>query len=187
MQQFPTAGSRRAFGVVTARIVAVSVLAGLALAASAVSATTVAPYKGPRLADGAPCTAGQKPLRTEPLQIATARGRYRFTVEMADTDVTREIGLMCRTAVAPEAGMLFDFKTPQEVSFWMRNTITPLDMLFIAQDGRIISIARNAIPENEAPIPSGGPIRGVLELRGGRAAEIGAAPGDRVSQRIFHR
>lgn len=183
MQQFSTAGSRRLSCVLKGAVV-VAALAGLALAPSAVAQ---APYHGPRLADGSPCVAGQKSLRTEPLEIATARGHYRFTVEMADTDLTREIGLMCRPSVAPERGMLFDFKTPQEVSFWMKNTITPLDMLFIARDGRIVSIARNAIPENETPIPSGGAVLGVLELRSGRAAEIGAAPGDRVTQRIFHR
>ena len=144
-------------------------------------------WSGPRLADGAPCTAAQKPLRTEPLVITTARGRWRFTVEMADTDATRETGLMCRAHLAPEAGMLFDFKTPQETAFWMKNTIIPLDLLYIARDGRIVTIARNAIPENETAIPSGGLVTGVLELRGGRAAEIGAAPGDRVTQRIFHR
>lgn len=181
MQQFPTAGSRRSSRVLKAAVA--GLLAGVALASTAGAET---PYRGPRLADGEPCTAGQKTLRTEPLQITTARGRYRFTVEIADNDRTREIGLMCRPSVAPGGGMLFDFKTPQEVSFWMKNTIAPLDMLFIARDGRIVSIARNAVPENETPIPSGGPVVGVLELRSGRAAEIGAAPGDRVTQRIFH-
>lgn len=157
--------------------------------AGAVSAAPTARdgWIGPRLADGTPCTAAQKTLRTEPLKIGTARGQWRFVVEMADTDATREAGLMCRPHLAPEAGMLFDFKTPQDVSFWMKNTIIPLDMLFIARDGRVVSIARNAIPENETPIPSGGRVTGVLELRGGRAAEIGAAPGDRVTQRIFQR
>lgn len=181
MQQFLTAGSRRPSRVLKGAVA--GLLAGVALASAACAQPR---YAGPRLADGTPCTAGQKTLRTEPLQIATARGRYHFTVEMADTYETRETGLMCRPSVAPDSGMLFDFKTPQEVSFWMKNTITPLDMLFIARDGRIVSIARNAIPENETPIPSGGEVTGVLELRSGRAAEIGAAPGDRVIQRIFH-
>lgn len=181
MQQFSTARLRRFSRVLKAT--AAGVLAGAALSPMA---HAQAPYHGPRLGDGSPCIAGQKPLHTEPLQIATARGRYRFVVEIADTDRTREIGLMCRPSVAPDSGMLFDFKTPQQVSFWMRNTITSLDMLFIAKDGRIVSIARNAVPENEEPIPSGGAVVGVLELRSGRAAEIGAAPGDRVTQRIFH-
>jgi uncharacterized membrane protein (UPF0127 family) len=67
----------------------------------------------------------------------------------------------------------------------MKNTLIPLDMLFIGADGRIVSIARNARPMDETTIPSGGAVRGVLELRGGRAAEIGAEPGDKVHERIF--
>ena len=176
MQDFITAGRRR-------------LLLGLALGALGVAALAFPPSASaavPTHADGRPCAAGQKTLRTEPLQIATARGRYRFNVEMADNDTTREIGLMCRTGLPDAGGMLFDFKTAQEVSFWMKNTLIPLDMLFIARDGRVVSIARNAVPEDESPIPSGGAVVGVLELRGGRAAEIGAAPGDRVAQRIFH-
>ena len=81
--------------------------------------------------------------------------------------------------------MLFDFKRAQPVAFWMKNTLIPLDMVFIGADGRIVSIARNAVPMSEAPVPSGGPVLGVLEIAGGRAAQIGAEPGDRVRDRIF--
>ncbi len=116
----------------------------------------------------------------------TAHGVRYFTVEIADTDATRESGLMFRKSMAPDRGMLFDFGTPQAVTFWMKNTLIPLDMVFIGKDGRVVSIARNAAPMSEALIPSGGPILGVLELRGGRAAEIGVKPGDRVRERIFH-
>jgi uncharacterized protein len=125
-------------------------------------------------------------LRTEPLSIATRQGVVRFRVEIADTAATRERGLMFRRHLAADGGMLFDFRTPQPVAFWMKNTLIPLDMIFIARDGRIVSIARNATPLSEAPIPSGGEVLGVLELRGGRAAEIGAEPGDQVEERIFH-
>jgi uncharacterized membrane protein (UPF0127 family) len=83
--------------------------------------------------------------------------------------------------------MLVDFKHPATVAFWMKNTLIPLDMLFITSDGRVEAIARNAAPMSEAPIPSGGPILGVLEIAGGRAAEIGAEPGDKVQERMFHR
>ena len=126
-------------------------------------------------------------LPTEPLSIATAKGVARFTVEIADTDATRERGLMFRKSLGAHQGMLFDFHTPQPVSFWMKNTYIPLDMVFIAADGRIVSIARNAAPLDESPIPSGGAVTGVLEIRGGRAAEIGAEPGDLVTARMFHR
>ena len=124
-------------------------------------------------------------LRWEPLDIATRHGVRHFEVEVADTDGSREIGLMYRKHLATNRGMLFDFKTPQDVSFWMKNTWIPLDMLFIAADGRIISIARDAIPMSEAPIPSGGATLGVLEVRGGLTARMGIQPGDLVHERIF--
>lgn len=128
-----------------------------------------------------------QPLRVERLDIATARGVYHFKVEVADNDATRERGLMFRRTLAGDRGMLFDFKTARPVAFWMKNTLIPLDMLFISADGHILSIARNAVPMSEAPVPSGGPVLGVLEIAGGRAAQIGAAPGDRVRDRIFPR
>jgi hypothetical protein len=141
------------------------------------------------LALGAPalaaCPQAPQSLRTEPLAIATQRGQARFTVEIADTGETREIGLMCRTHLAGDRGMLFDFKTPQPVSFWMKNTLIPLDMVFIAADGRVVSVASNAIPKDETPINSAGIILGVLEIAGGRAAALGIEPGDRVRERIF--
>ncbi len=140
---------------------------------------------------GAPAMAAcsQKPqsLRTEPLAITTHRGEAHFTVEIADTNQSREIGLMCRTHLAPDRGMLFDFKQVQIVAFWMKDTLIPLDMVFIAADGRIVSIARGAAPMDETPIPSAGPILGVLEIAAGRADALGLQPGDRVRERIFSR
>ena len=97
----------------------------------------------------------------------------------------RARGLMYRKSLAPDRGMLFDFHTPRPVAFWMRTTYVSLDMIFIRADGRILSIARNTTPLSEEGVPSGGPVRAVLELVGGRAAEIGALPGDRVRHRIF--
>lgn len=126
-------------------------------------------------------------LRTEPLSIATSRGVFHFRVEVADTDASRERGLMFRRTLAPDYGMLFDFKRTQTVAFWMKNTLIPLDMLFIGADGRVVSIAANAKPLSEAQIPSGGPVLGVLEIRGGRAAQIGAEPGDEVRAAMFAR
>jgi hypothetical protein len=130
---------------------------------------------------------GTRPSRsTEPVDIVTQGGRVvRLNVEIADTDATRQLGLMFRKSLAPDAGMLFDFKTPQEVSFWMKNTLIPLDMLFIDKDGWIINIAAQARPHDETPIPSGGAILGVIEIGGGRAAALGVHPGDRVRHRIF--
>jgi uncharacterized membrane protein (UPF0127 family) len=137
---------------------------------------------------GSPSTsrAGQA-LRREPLEIVTRHGVRRFTVEIADTDAARELGLMNRKALSPDRGMLFDFKSPQPVAFWMKNTLIPLDMIFIDKDGQIISIAANATPLSEKPIPSGGDVLGVLEIGGGRAGKDGVRVGDRVLARMFHR
>jgi hypothetical protein len=90
---------------------------------------------------------------------------------------------MFRRSLAADKGMLFDFKTVQPVSFWMKNTYIPLDIVFIGPDGRIVSIARNATPMSEALISSAAPVLEVLELHGGRAAQIEASPGDRVRER----
>jgi uncharacterized membrane protein (UPF0127 family) len=123
---------------------------------------------------------------TQGLDIVTTAGKVaHFKVEFVDTEPTRERGLMYRKSLAPDAGMLFDFKTPQQVSFWMKNTLIPLDMLFIDQSGRISNIYREATPLSLAPIPSDGPIRGVLEIPGGRAQELGIMAGDKVRHPIF--
>ena len=121
----------------------------------------------------------------EPLAILTSRGPVTCQVEVAADDAARAQGLMYRKSLAPDRGMLFDFHTPRPVAFWMRNTYISLDMIFIRADGRILSIARNTTPLSDEGVPSGGAVRAVLELVGGRAAEIGALPGDRVRHRIF--
>jgi uncharacterized membrane protein (UPF0127 family) len=134
----------------------------------------------------APPQEGQQGLPVEPLKIVTHDGKsHPFRVEIADTDATREEGLMFRKSLAPDAGMLFDFKTSQDVAFWMKNTLIPLDMLFIDQNGVVVSIKSEATPLSETPIPSGAPVLGVLEIRGGRAAELGVHVGDKVEERIF--
>lgn len=128
---------------------------------------------------------GAVPAGWEELTVVTPQGRTRFFVEIADSEPERQQGLMNRKSVPADRGMLFDFQQPQPVAFWMKNTLIPLDIIYIQTDGTILSIARNTTPLSEAPIPSGGPILGVLELAGGRAAEIGAMPGDKVEHRIF--
>jgi len=135
---------------------------------------------------GGPALAQPAKLPVAPLAVATAKGTFHFQVEVADTDAARERGLMFRKSLGANEGMLFDFKTPQNVAFWMKNTLIALDMLFVAQDGHIVSIARQAPPLSLTSIPSGGKVLGVVELRGGRADEIGAEPGDRVESAIFH-
>ena len=131
--------------------------------------------------------AANKQGPVEPLEIVTHDGRtLKFQVEFVDTDETRERGLMFRKSLAPDAGMLFDFITEQPVAFWMKNTLIPLDIIFIGKDGRIVNIARQAKPMDETPLPSDGAIRGVLEIKGGRAAELDIEPDDLVKHRIFH-
>jgi uncharacterized membrane protein (UPF0127 family) len=134
--------------------------------------------------DSAHCQ-GQKELRPlEKLVIRTARGPVAFMVEVADTPMKSEYGLMCRRSLAPDRGMLFTFKGPaMDRAFWMRNTLIPLDIIYIRPDGRVLSVAANAQPLNEMPIPAGGPTKAVLELPAGRAAQIGLIPGDRILAR----
>jgi uncharacterized membrane protein (UPF0127 family) len=128
---------------------------------------------------------GQKELKPlEPLSVRTARGQASFLVEVADTPTKQEFGLMCRRSLAADRGMLFMFKgAPTDRAFWMRNTLIPLDIIYIRPDGRVLSVAANAQPLNEMPIPAGGPTKAVLELAAGRAAQIGLLPGDRILTR----
>ncbi len=128
---------------------------------------------------------GAEPFATSSLSLVTAKGRFRFTVEMALDDAQRALGLQFRQSLAAHAGMLFDYGRPQPVSMWMKNTLVPLDMLFIGADGRVVNIAAGTIPESLIPIPSTGPVRAVLEVNAGTAARLGIEPGDRVIHPIF--
>lgn len=135
----------------------------------------------------APAAGAQAPVVFErsKLRIATASGEIAFDVELALTDEQRARGLMFRDSMGAYEGMLFDFGPPQPVSMWMKNTRLPLDMLFIAADGRIVRIAANTEPFSTRTIESGGLVKGVLELNGGAARLLGIRPGDRVLHPIF--
>jgi Uncharacterized conserved protein len=118
---------------------------------------------------------------TTSISIETARGEsHAFTVELAVTPSERAQGLMHRTELAPDAGMLFDFGEARPVTMWMRNTPLPLDMLFVGEDGKILKIAERTKPESDDLIYSGDAVRFVLEINGGRSAELGIADGDRL-------
>ena len=119
------------------------------------------------------------------LIVESGAKRHRFAIEVADNDERRTLGLMHRTQLAADAGMLFDFKSNQITAMWMRNTRIPLDMLFIANDGKIVNIAERTIPFSEQIIPSDGPVRAVLELNGGTVARLAIRPGDRVVHPMF--
>ena len=126
-----------------------------------------------------------KAAELQTLEIASKTGVHAFQVEMAITPEEKERGLMFRRELPEGQGMLFDFQFDQNVAFWMKNTYIPLDMLFIRGDGRILRIAENTEPLSERNIPSGGPVRAVLEVIGGTAKKLGIAAGDRVGGSIF--
>lgn len=114
------------------------------------------------------------------LTIHSAGGDHRFTVEVARTPAQQQAGLMFRRSLAGDRGMIFPYDPPQDVAFWMKNTLIPLDMVFIRADGTIARIAANTAPETLDTVPAGEPIAAVLEIRGGRAAELGIRSGDRA-------
>jgi uncharacterized membrane protein (UPF0127 family) len=116
----------------------------------------------------------------EPLVIHAGGSAYKFEVEIVTTPETRAQGLMYRKSMAANAGMLFLYPDSQPVSFWMKNTLIPLDMLFLKADGSIAHIAHNAVPLDETPIDSGAAVNAVLEVNGGTAATLGIKEGDRV-------
>ena len=124
-------------------------------------------------------------LETSSLTIQSGEKQHVFTVEIADDPEEISDGLMYREALAPDAGMLFDFGQPRQANMWMKNTLIPLDMLFIAPDGTVLAIARNAVPGSLRTINPGVAVKGVLELNGGQASELGIEPGDTVEHEIF--
>ena len=120
------------------------------------------------------------------LWIETAGGaRYRFEVELAVTPEQQARGLMHREEMAADAGMLFVFEPVRPVSFWMRNTLISLDMLFVGADGRIVNIGERTVPLSEESVPSDGPVRAVLEINGGLSDMLGIRPGDKVVHGAF--
>jgi uncharacterized protein len=124
-------------------------------------------------------------IKTSPVVIDTEGGARRFAVELAATPEEQAQGLMFRRALAADAGMLFDLGSTRPATFWMKNTLIPLDMLFIAADGHIADIHERAVPLSEAMIESKVPVRAVLELNGGTAARLGIHEGDVVHHALF--
>ena len=142
----------------------------------------------------APLTAAAQPgmdrpqprLREETLVIVGRDGtRHSFRTEMAVQPQDQMIGMMFRTSMAPDDAMLFDWGAPRESSMWMRNTLIPLDMIFITQDGRIHRIHERAVPQSLATIDSRGPVRATLEVQGGTAERLNLRVGDRVLHPTF--
>jgi uncharacterized protein len=114
------------------------------------------------------------------LCITSGSKTRAFTVEIARSSMEQAKGMMFRTALADDAGMIFPFAEPRVASFWMKNTVIPLDIIFIRSNGTIESIAENAVPYSTSPVQAGETVAAVLELRGGLTAELGIAAGDKV-------
>ena len=133
--------------------------------------------------------AQQQPLVTfkhDELTITGADGANKFQIELATDNTQREQGLMFRQNMAPDAGMLFIYEHPQPVAMWMENTYIPLDMLFIAADGRIVNIRQRAVPHSQENIASSGPVLEVLELNGGTVSRLNIKVGDKVTAPGLH-
>ena len=135
----------------------------------------------------APVGSDGQPL--ERLAIVTASGEHAFWVEIADEEPERQRGLMYRDPLPEDRGMLFQWpnEPAEERGFWMHNTPSSLDIVYVGEDGRIVSIIHRAAPNSHAILPSKGPAKGVVELRAGRAQEIGAKAGDEVRHPYFTR
>jgi uncharacterized membrane protein (UPF0127 family) len=136
---------------------------------------------------GLPAAAQNPNVRFEKSELTIESGgkRHRFTVEFADNDERRTLGLMHRRQMAADAGMLFDFKRDSPVAMWMRNTLIPLDMLFVDREGIVRHIHERAVPMSEAIISSEENVRAELELNGGTVARLGLKKGDRLVHAMF--
>lgn len=131
---------------------------------------------GPALAQG--CDEAQVDLRGD-------FGTARFSVDIADDDAERAQGLMFVENLPSGQGMLFVYESPRPASFWMKNTLIPLDMIFVGADGVVRNVHENAVPGDLTPIPGGDDILAVLEIRGGLSGAIGIEPGAEMRHPAF--
>lgn len=118
--------------------------------------------------------------RADSVDLRGPAGVARFSIEVADTPGKRAQGLMFRDSLPSAAGMLFVYEHPQHASFWMKNTLIPLDMIFADAAGRVTLVHANAIPQDETAIDGGAGVAVVLEINGGLAARLGIAPGSEL-------
>ncbi len=114
-------------------------------------------------------------------QVTSGNRTHEFVVEVARTEEQQQTGLMNRPSLAPDRGMIFPFAAPRPASFWMKNTLIPLDIIFVRSDGSIANVAANTVPLSLEPVMSEGTVGSVLELAGGRAEELGIKAGDKVA------
>ena len=119
-------------------------------------------------------------LEVIPVTVRSGDGVHRFRAEVAASPEAQNRGLMFRTELGPDEGMIFPSDPPQARSFWMKNTPLPLDIIFVGKDRRILNIAAETTPYSTDPVSALGPTSAVFEIAGGRAAELGIEPGDTV-------
>lgn len=160
-------------------------LAALAIMLAACSPQNAAQASLSREAAPAPAATApgvhpESGLKVIPLTVTAAGKRTAFSVEVAETPQQQSRGLMFRTELGPNAGMLFPYRAPQILGFWMKNTPLPLDIIFIDEDRRVINIAAQTTPYSLESVYSTGPAMAVLEIAGGRAAQLGIRAGDKV-------
>ena len=148
-------------------VMRILVMAGVSLSAAACQ---VSPVIGASAASPA----------FSPLTIKSGSKVHKFKVEIVRTPEEQARGMMFRESIGPDAGMIFPMAPPRPASFWMKNTVIPLDIIFIRADGSIARIAAETIPYSLDPVTSGEPVAAVLEIAGGRAAQLGIAEDDIV-------
>ena len=146
---------------------------------------TVAGWVAATASVSRPNAAEEPAFPVSPLTVETARGRFQFLVEIAETPSTWKQGLQKRRQMPQDAGMLFNYHQPRDVAMWMKDTLISLDMVFIDERGVIVNIAENTQPLSQETISSRGPVLAVLEVNAGTAARLGMRPGDRVHHAIF--
>jgi uncharacterized membrane protein (UPF0127 family) len=158
----------------------------LRAAVVALALGVAAACSGGGVSDYAGKSEAKAPKNENRLELVTETGVSTVNLELAATDEERALGLMYRESLAPDAGMLFDFgPEPRLVSMWMKNTLIPLDMAFIDENGVIVHTVANTTPRSLSPISSQGAVVAVLEMAGGRFAELGVKPGDKVRHAWF--
>lgn len=157
----------------------VAKLAAMGLASLLIACSPQAAEQVPEATSAARATHPVSGLEIVPVTVTTQNGSHTFMAEVADTYEAQARGLMFRTEMGPDEGMIFPYEEPEVLSFWMRNTVLPLDIIFIGADGRIINIAEG-VPYNEQSVVSERPGIAVLELNAGRSEELGIGPGDLV-------
>ncbi len=157
------------------------ILLGLAAACSPQPAAEATPAKAAASAQAAtPQRHRESGLAVVPLSITTANGTHRFRAEVAASPAEQQKGMMFRTAMAPDEAMIFPNRVPQVRSFWMKNTVIPLDIIYVGPDRRVLNIVTGE-PYSLESLPSAGPVINVVEIAGGRAAQLGIKPGDSVA------